>query len=359
MKQGQTLQALSSEIISNAKRRRDFLVNTPALDVIATPEAVAVRFEDVSIGGTFALSDVCFQQMSSATGIPMPYARRMRDGSVADRELLAANMKHWLRAQPSRNMLRCFASGEDNGRQLPSIARAFLSERFRPLDNYDLANAIIPKLERAGCIIESAQMTERRLYIQARTPRVEGQIKVGDAMQAGVVISNSEVGCGSLKIEPMLFRLVCSNGLILPNSLRKYHVGSRRDDTADVSFWSAQTQRLTDRAIFAQCSDTVDAALNDIQFRAQLDRIREKADGKSVATPPAIVEVLTKRLELSDGEGANVLQHLVTGGSLDIWGITNAVTRAAEDCADYDRAIELERAGAAVLEMKPQDFANN
>jgi hypothetical protein len=365
MKAGQTIQDLANNILADANRRRDYVVDTSSVHVAANPRGgLAIDLRNSSRSGAeiespalLEVTDLCFAQVATHTGVPTAYARRMLTGSLDDRRLLAANFNHWMTTNRSRQMLRTFDATPDNSK--PRIARALLSDRFRPLDNLDLTNAILPKLNAAGCIVESVQLTERRLYIQARTPRVEGDVRVGDTMQAGVVISNSEVGCGSLKIEPMLFRLVCSNGLILPNALRRYHVGARREDIGEVAHWSRETHRLTDRALFAQCADTVDAALNDISFRQQLERIREKADGKSVATPPAIVEVLTKKLDLSESESGNVLMHLAAGGSLDIWGVTNAVTRAAEDCEDYDRAVELERAGSLVLEMKPSDFSNN
>lgn len=49
---------------------------------------------------------------------------------------------------------------------------------------------------------------------------------LGDIVQTGVVVSNSEVRQGTLSVEPLLYRLVFRNGLIaLDRSLRKTHVG--------------------------------------------------------------------------------------------------------------------------------------
>ena len=38
------------------------------------------------------------------------------------------------------------------------------------------------------------------------------------------------------------------------------------------------------------------------------------------------------------------------------YGLINAVTRTAEDAKSYDRATELEMAGAAVLDLKPTEW---
>jgi hypothetical protein len=60
-----------------------------------------------------------------------------------------------------------------------------------------------------------------------------------------------------------------------------------------------------------------------------------------------------RRLTLTDDEKSSVLGHLILGGDVSAWGLANAVTRTAEDLADYDRAIELEAAGGRVIEKGP------
>jgi len=41
---------------------------------------------------------------------------------------------------------------------------------------------------------------------------------------------------------------------------------------------------------------------------------------------------------------------------LSAWGLANAVTRTAEDAADYNRATELEAAGGRVIELPAPDW---
>ena len=43
-------------------------------------------------------------------------------------------------------------------------------------------------------------------------------------------------------------------------------------------------------------------------------------------------------------------------GDLSVWGLANAVTRTAEDVADYDRATELEATGGRVIELPRADW---
>ena len=67
-------------------------------------------------------------------------------------------------------------------RTLDNKARAFLSDRYRPLDNFDLATAVLPRIADAGCKVRSAQLTENRFYIQATTDRIQSDVQDGTSM---------------------------------------------------------------------------------------------------------------------------------------------------------------------------------
>ena len=61
-------------------------------------------------------------------------------------------------------------------------------------------------------------------------------------------------------------------------------------------------------------------------------------------------------------QGLNPAEEFVAahckGAFLSLWGLANAVTRSAEDCESYDRAIEMERIGGQVIELEPSVFNN-
>ena len=57
-----------------------------------------------------------------------------------------------------------------------------------------------------GVIIESCEVTEAHLYLKVVNKKMKTEVTVGDVVQAGFVIINSEVGLGHLTVEPMIFR---------------------------------------------------------------------------------------------------------------------------------------------------------
>ena len=68
------------------------------------------------------------------------------------------------------------------------------------------------------------------------------------------------------------------------------------------------------------------------------------------------IEVLGNRLSLTNSEQSSVLRYLVEGGDLSQYGLMNAVTRTAEDALSYDRATELEAAGATIVDLDKSEW---
>lgn len=119
-------------------------------------------------------------------------------------ELLAQNVNAWFQREPAVRMVRT----------IDGTARAFLSNRYRRIDNLDIAGIVLPVLqEMEGMHFESCQLTDSRMYIKVVNTRLEAEVVPGDIVQSGIIISNSEVGLGSVSIQPLVYRLVCSNGM--------------------------------------------------------------------------------------------------------------------------------------------------
>ncbi len=121
MKTGTPLNTLAERILTEAKSKRDYVADTRKLNFTQEGEVV------VDVQGEnriFKPTPLCIQQIGSRVGIPAKYIERMQAGHG---DLLSQNVNHWFAAQPEKRMLRTF----DNGSK---VARAFLSERYRPLD---------------------------------------------------------------------------------------------------------------------------------------------------------------------------------------------------------------------------------
>lgn len=176
-----------------------------------------------------------------------------------------------------------------------------------------------------------------------------------------MVITNSEVGHGTLAVEPSILRLVCTNGLILPDSsLKRRHVGRGSEIAGVEEYFTDETHRVTDAAFWRQVVDVVRGAFDDTKFKLQVGKMQAALDNRipeGGATLQEITEVVQKKYALSDSIGDMILKNLISGGDLSQYGLCQAVTATAKsDKVDYATATDLERTGGNIIEMKREDW---
>ena len=360
MKSGMFFQQLAAEIERRSENKKDLLAPTKALHFYATGKDEAANF-GLAVGGgvhDFGINEIGHQQIGQHTEIPKAYYDKMRAQAPG---LLANNVNTWFERFPATRMVRT----------LDGKVRAFLSDKYRPLENEDLAQAVLPPLLDMGLDVMSSQITDRRLYIKAVDPRVTRELKAiggkfGDGghnivrmLAPAITISNSEVGEGALSILGGVYDGFCSNlATFGERSTRKYHVGGKHELGGEevYAMLSDATRRKTDEALWAQVGDIVRGAFNRANFDSLCDKIAETQAHKIEGDPVKVVELATKRFRMNEAEGKSILKHLIEGADLSRFGLYNAVTRAAQDIESYDRATELERTGAQVLELPKTEW---
>jgi hypothetical protein len=119
---------------------------------------------------------------------------------------------------------------------------------------------------------------------------------------------------------------------------------------------------LEDRAFFAKFADVVKGILTPAVHDKIIADMRAATEDRVAAgtNPAEIVQAVAVRFGMTQGESDGVLTHWFNGGDgMDRFGLANAITRAAQDAPDYDRATELEQIGGDFLthgrlsEVKP------
>lgn len=341
MKSGRSLSDLAAELKRQAEAKRDYLAVSTAMSVWVDPEAGPKLA--LSGSGEYGIRKHAHGQMAEKLGIPGRYYERMVAEAPA---LWADNVNHWLTAGEDRRLVRT----------LDGHVRAFLSDRYRRLDYVDVAEVALPALlDNPDVQLQSCEVTETRLYLKATFPKMRREVRVGDVVEAGVVIGASEVGMGELYVLPMVHRLVCLNGAVANDSRwGKRHVGGRMMSGPDVAL-ADDTLAAKDRALLMEMRDVIHAAQGEV-FHRLVDRMQEAATGETVRRPVEAVKVLGKAVGLLQSEQESVLERLIRGGDYTRYGAMNAVTNLANDVQDYDRASELERAGGAVLDLSPSQW---
>lgn len=358
MKEGRSLVELAQEIERRRVAKQDYLAPTQALKMVDRgPQGVGLE-----LGGNdvFDVNKVAHNQIAEYTGIPARYYQKMQEDAP---DLLATNVNRWFDKYPAVKMVRTLDRG----------ARAFLSDKFRTdMENEDFAEAVLPVVQDLGLDIMSCEITDTRLYIKAVDPRVSRELakasaRFGDGghtivrcLAPAVTISNSEVGLGALSIQGGTFDRWCSNlASFGERSMKQAHVGVRQTlgEGELYAMLSDKTKRLDSAALWSRVRDIVRGVFDAAKFESLCQKIEgTQADRIESDDVVRVIEKVTKRFDINDGEGKSVLKHLIETGELSRFGISNAITRMAQDVDSYDRATELERIGAKVIELPKSEW---
>ncbi|MFY9327180.1 MAG: DUF932 domain-containing protein [Georgfuchsia sp.] len=347
MKNGRSLISLATELERQLHSKKDLIVpSTLVRHVTDDLGDTRLVIEEEGNPVRYGVTPLARRQLADKLKIPYAYFERMREDQPA---LLDRNVNTWLQSEEEQRMLRT----------LDGQVRAVLSDRYRRLDNFDLAESVLPILQQLPEVrFESVELTETKMYLKCITPRLSYEMAPGDVVQAGVVVSNSEVGQGTLSVQPLLFRLVCRNGLIAADrSLRKTHVGRALGAVDErIQVYQDDTLRADDKAFFLKVRDVVQAAVSEATFRQTAQKLQKTLNIPLVGDPVKTIEVLAQRYTLNDTERAGMLRHLIAEGQLSGYALVNAVTHYSQEVEDYDRATEFEALGGRLIDLPAHEW---
>jgi hypothetical protein len=349
MKTGRSLQDLAAEIDRQSKTKHDYIADTRSIEMDEDGKVNLIGTRD-----GLEVRDIAHGQIAEHVGIPKQYYDRMRKDAPA---LLSTNVNTWFRKYPAVRMAR----------ELDDGLRALLSDKFRPLDHTDFAGVILDVASKQRLDVVSCEITERRLYIKAIDMR-EFKVPVGYKMGQGhqifdtccpcFIAANSEVGYGRLTLDTGVYTKRCTNlAWFGDGGMKRTHLGSRHKiaEATGVEnidhLLSDRTKQKSDEALWLQLRDVLSAAFNPDLLKKRTEVLTAAAENKITSDPMKVMELVTEKFGLSEGESGSVLRHLIEGGSLTQYGLHAAVTRSAQDHADYDRATELEYLGGKIIEL--------
>jgi len=351
MKTGRTIQELAAEVKRQSETKIDLIADTRCVGVKPIDNGLTLSLEG---HGDFEVGDIAHGQIADHTKIPSGYYNKMRN---EDPDLLATNVDRWFKKYPVPRMLR----------MLDGKNRALLSDSYRPLDNYDFCKVIFDACSRQNLEILSCEVTEKRLYLKA-VDKSEFQVPVGYKMGDGshkifdvccpmFIASNSEVGYGRILLETGVYTRACTNLCWFSDgAMKRTHVGGRHRITEVTGveniehLLTSKTRQKSDEVLWLQMRDVLASIFDKRKIERRVEVLAAAAENK-IINAAGVVKVVTDRFNLTASEGSSVMDHLIAGGSLTQYGLHAAVTRAAQDAVNYDRATELEYLGGQIVEL--------
>lgn len=278
------------------------------------------------------LTDHATTQVLSKLGIPVRYAKRVLEERP---DLVADHFNHWAKKEDGDVLLRMKKAGGHG------VIRAVLSDRYSILDNKDVMVAlheVIKELPDAELL--QSNLNDRITNIRIAFPELTaefGKTVTGekDLIKVGVDIDNSEVGVSSLRVIPVTYRLVCTNGM--------------RAWVKDGDLFEQRHIHLTSDELYMRMSGAI---VNAIKAGDGLVKTMRQAKGIKVASPLDIIKEIAQKEEYSKKLTDILINNFMVEPDNTLYGVTNAFTRTARDIENTERRLNLEEyAGNMLMNM--------
>jgi len=267
------------------------------------------------------LEEYAMRQLCSRYQIPFQFFQRL---PVSFRNLC---LNHFIQNVPkSRSYLRII---RDNR------IRGILSEKYAPFDDHQLFEVVSDVFGSKEIEVQWSALTPTTTYCRILFPKVigEDEIKVGDVVRLGLNISNSEVGARAVRIEALIYRLVCQNGLI----------AGKRDSTVYLRH-IGHPDRIRSH---------VKGMIEDASTKSRnlLDRFKQSVR-IAVDKPEEIIEKLITRENFNKEDGKLIFSNYLKEAENNMFAMVNSITHTAQLYSESapDKRYAMERAASTLLQ---------
>lgn len=349
-----TIQELSKEVMHTKMNYRDYLVPADKIRAEVTDDDVpkfvlTLNLSKLDEAGNdvlqfkdFELTEWAHGQLADKCKIPKQYYDRCRAENELD--LLQHNVNTWLHRNGSRRI-----------RTVDNKIRAIVSDRFAPIDNWVAAEEFLKAIEKhhldLNRDIHACSISDTHMHIRAIVPHMREDVMAGDTLIQGLMLTNSEVGASSFKLEPFLWRLKCKNGLIGPDALTRIHLGSRTN--AGEFDFSDDVKGLEQALIQKQVQEIVHKTFDETAFHEWIAQLRGTTE-RSIPNVVECVNNVASEFNLKSVKDS-ILNRLAQEGPTQ-YGLVNALTDMAKDYPTFEGQIEIERIAGQISMMDEKRF---
>lgn len=311
------------QVVRTAQQRREALSPFDATDQLPMyqyrfPDGHSPAMERLTGDRTLQLSPRAETQLLQRLGVPVSFFRRLPEN------LRWAVANHFVQ------------NGLGEGAALirtvrGDTVRALLTDAYTPLDDVDILPAVADILGDQEVTIEKLDFSDDATHLRILFPRQTVEARAGDVLTTGIHVTNSEVGYRAVHVDALVYRLVCSNGLVRAESSGRTtlrHVG--------------QVDRLKDymaRAI-ADARDNAHQLLG--QFRDSVQH--------TLSDPEELLRGFARDSDLTREQLQAALAAYALEPDRTLYGVVNSLTRAAQAQPTFEDRYQMERQAALLLQ---------
>jgi hypothetical protein len=276
----------------------DFVL--PCADLKVTPKGTLV----LPKAGELRFSEPGIEDFSALLGVPGGYMKKCSP------DLVAKNFNAWLKDEVNQDRELRIRVKDDS-------VYGVGSSLYIPVNNEDFVKAIFEKMPMTEFAGANWVVTPKTIRMNLLSEKIKEEIHVGDMVQGGFRLVNSENGFASLQYSLYFLRLVCTNGATAPVSFGGEawkHLGNDKEKL--FTEYVESLQGGIDRAgdFLKKLGVLSDYKVDPQEILKKLTETDRKLPKKSLES---LVQAL-KDDELHTGEGT-------------LWEVYNAITRVGRD----------------------------
>lgn len=311
------------QVVKTARQRQDALQPFDLTDQVTMyqyrwPSGQMPVMDRLTKDRALTLSPRAESQLLQRCQIPAPFFRRLPEN------LKWATVNHFVQNTNTFERSALLRTVRGN------MVRALLTDAYCPLDDTPVLEMMADILGDDNLRIEALSFEDDFTHVRIVFPHQVSEARKGDVLMTGINLTNSETGCRAVHVDALVYRLVCTNGLVRAESSGKTtirHIG--------------QHDRL---------KDSLAIAIRDAKENAhQLARQFKDAINHTISDPESLLRSFAKDTDMSREQLQAALSAFALEPDPTAFGVTNAVTRAAQREESFEGRYQMERLGANLL----------
>lgn len=348
-----------AEVERQKATKKDLIADTRKLQARVIDNNLVLNVGTGDADALLGLKPTARRQIAQRFKVPGDYMNRL----LADPKhlpLAASTLNHFFQADPSKQMLRT----------LDGNVRAFLSNKYRPLDNADLFFLAMEELDKVGAEVWFARLADDsfRLYAVAQGTSAEVTTKrqfgeghdiknfgggegggtggKADIHHPAISIENSETGEGGLRVRAADLRTACTNLMVTDMGVMAIHSGSRKEEEG---FLSAETVAADSKVTWMKVRDLIRTTFDAGKFQKMID-LMNGATQDEVVDAVKVVDALAEVNYIPGDVKDAIRNRFIKSGDHSRYGLIQAVTFQAHDTSlDAEKRNQLNDAGGKLL----------
>lgn len=292
---------VKKQIAEDDAGKRDIVVEPGKIRWLTSDGRFLIQ---VNGGDPFSLSEWAECQLCTRLGIPVKYFR---------------NCPAELKGMQARYLIRhnCEKDTRWRLRLRGNTVRGLVSGSYQPFDNRSIAS-VWESMDQSERFQYESLLDDTSFFLRAIVPDARDERDELGGLLTGFYIRNSEVGRSGISAGPVVYRLICSNGLVVAQD-RKALLYKRHIWIDETSISEMLNQAVT---------GAIDLSLKTTELMAA-------SRGKHVS-PDILVQKLDE-LELEERLRQQAVDAFIEGNEHNLFGMVNALTATARELPPHER----------------------